>query len=162
MGKRTRIGDVVEIPTAKGLAYVQYTHYHKDPPEFGELIRILQGFYEKRPSREELEEIVKRPHRFSVFFPVKIAVTRGIFENIGHFEIPDFAREFPIFKEAITIKVRFNPDDVNWSLWDGEESWNVGKLSREDQTKYPTLVIFNDTGLIDAIETGKSQERNLC
>jgi hypothetical protein len=72
--KRTRIGDVVEIPTAKGLAYAQYTHYHKDPSEFGELIRVLQGFYEKRPSREELEEIVKKPHRFVIFFPIKYAV----------------------------------------------------------------------------------------
>jgi hypothetical protein len=162
MGKRARIGDVIEIPTSKGLAYAQYTHRHSAPPTFGDLIRVLRGFYPKRLSREKLEDLVKKPHRFSTFFPVKKAVLANFFEIVGNFVVPEFARQFPIFKEAITIKVRFNPDEVNWSLWDGEESWNVGKLSREEQMKYPTLVIFNDTGLIHAIETGKSQERDLC
>ncbi|GAB4191658.1 MAG: hypothetical protein Tsb0015_13620 [Simkaniaceae bacterium] len=162
MTKRTKIGDVIEIPTSKGLTYVQYTHRHSEPPVFGDLIRVLQGFYEKRPSRKELEEIVKKPHRFSTFFPVKYTVARNIFENVGHFEIPEFAQKFPTFKNATGLKVKFDPDEANWWLWDGEKEWKVGKLSREEQMKYPELAVYNDTGLIHAIETGKTQGRDLC
>ena len=57
---RKKIGDVIEIPTSKGFAYVQYTHYHKDPPVYGSLIRVLEGFYKTRPSEQEFSEIVKK------------------------------------------------------------------------------------------------------
>lgn len=57
---KKRIGDVIEIRTSKGLAYVQYTHEYSKPPKWGSLVRILQGFYEKRLSHEELSEVVKK------------------------------------------------------------------------------------------------------
>ena len=64
---RKKIGDVIEIPTSKGFAYVQYTHYHKDPPVYGSLIRVLQEFYKTRPSEQEFSEIVKN-HIDSKYF----------------------------------------------------------------------------------------------
>ena len=65
MGRvRKKIGDVIEIPTSKGLAYVQYTHYHQAPPVYGSLIRVLKGFYKARPSEQELAQIIVQPHRF--------------------------------------------------------------------------------------------------
>ena len=50
---------------------------------------------------------------------------------------------------------RPKPEEANWSLWDGERSWHVGKLSMEEQMKYPLEIITNDTGLIHKIETGR-------
>ena len=85
---RKKIGDVIEVPTSKGLAYVQYTHQHKDPPVFWSLIRVLQGFYKKRPSMEELGEVVDLPHRFQTFCPVYRVVNIGDFDRVGNFLVP--------------------------------------------------------------------------
>jgi hypothetical protein len=38
-----KIGDIVEIETSDGLAYVQFTAKHTTPPVFGELVRVLPG-----------------------------------------------------------------------------------------------------------------------
>ena len=148
-----KIGDVIEIPASKGLAYAQYTHKHTSFPRFGSLIRVLQGFYEKRPPEQALAELVKNPHRFQTFCPVHYGVNVGDWDRVGNFPVPEFAQKFPIFKNTNA----FPKDDQKekfWSLWDGEKSWRVGKLSIEEQMKYPRECIYNDTGLVHAIETG--------
>ncbi|MCS7123146.1 MAG: hypothetical protein RMJ17_01025, partial [Candidatus Aenigmarchaeota archaeon] len=48
--KRPKIGDVFEIKTPKGFAYVQYSIRH---PDFGEIIRVLPGLYPDRLSPSE-------------------------------------------------------------------------------------------------------------
>lgn len=150
---KKKIGDVIEIPTSKGLVYIQYTHEHTAFPVFGSLIRVLQGFFEKRPNDEELRELVKKPHRFRTFCPVHRVVNIGDWERVGNFPVPDFAQKFPIFKNTNALP-KDKHEEKLWSLWDGEKSWKVGKLSLEDQKKYPQQCIYNDTGLIQAIETG--------
>ena len=151
---RKKIGDIIEIPTSKGLAYVQYTHEHTTPPVWGSLIRVLQGFYQKRPSHEELEKIVQEPHRFQTFCIVYRVVNIGDWERVGNFPVPDFAQKFPIFKGTNHL-AKDDPNKKIWFLWDGEKEWKVGTLSLEDQMKYPTHSIYNDTGLVHAIETGR-------
>jgi len=158
---RKKIGDVIEIPTSKGLAYVQYTHYHKGPPVYGSLIRVLQGFYETRPSKQELSEIVKKPHRFQTFCPVHYGVNIGDWELVGNFSIPEFAQKFLTFKSS-NSSPKIDPKEKKWWLWDGERSWKVEKISLKEQKKYPLKKVCNDTALIKNIETGKSLGRELC
>jgi|JI9StandDraft_1071089.scaffolds.fasta_scaffold207134_2 hypothetical protein len=159
---KKRIGDVIEIPTAKGLAYVQYTHYHSTPPKYGCLIRVLQGFYDKRPDMDKIEFIVNQQHRFQTFCPIYKVVNIGDWDRIGNFPVPVFAQKFPIFKAMKYLFKRPKPEDADWYLWDGEKEWYVGKLSLKEQEKYPKEGIYNDTGLIHAIETGMSGEIKLC
>src|SRR5712692_3783054 len=66
---RIQIGDVIEIPTTKGLAYAQYTHQHRT---HGGLIRVIEPLFQSRP--REFSELAKGPARFSTFFPVTAAV----------------------------------------------------------------------------------------
>jgi hypothetical protein len=40
---RLKLGDIVEIKTAKGFAYAQYVNFHDRPPRYGTLMRILPG-----------------------------------------------------------------------------------------------------------------------
>ena len=47
MAKRIKPGDVIEIPTSRGLAYAQYALKKE---QWGALIRILAGFFEERPT----------------------------------------------------------------------------------------------------------------
>ena len=156
-----KIGDVIEIPTSKGLAYVQYTHYHKNPPVYGSLIRVLQGFYKTRPSEKEFGVVVKKPHRFQTFCPVHYGVNLGDWERVGNFPLPEFVQNFPVFKNT-NSPPNSDPKEAVWSLWDGEKSWRVGKLSLEEQLKYPLECGYNGKGLIHAIETGMSGKRKLC
>ena len=148
---RKKIGDVIEVPTSKGLAYVQYTHENKT---WGSLIRVLQGFYKTRPSNEELEKIVQEPHRFQTFCIVYRVVNIGDWERVGNFPVPDFAQKFPTFKNTSALP-KSDLKEASWSLWNGENPWRVGKLSLEEQKKYPRHGSYNDTGLVHVIETGK-------
>ena len=156
---KKKIGDVIEIPTSKGLAYVQYTHEHQEPPVYGSLVRVLDGFFEKRPSMEEICGLVKNKHRFQIFCPVHHTVNLGDWGLIGNFTIPEKFQEFPIFKNMkYLLKKPKNLQEANWTLWDGEKSWPVGKISLDEQMKYPSKMVCNDTGLIHHIETGVSYE----
>jgi hypothetical protein len=157
-----KIGDIIEVPTSKGFAYVQYTHEHKGPGTiWGSIIRVLQGFYKTRISEEELSKVVKQPHRFQTFCPVHRMVNIGDWERVGNFPVPDFAQKFPIFKNCHHTP-KIPPENRNWSLWDGEKSWRAEKLSLEEQIKYPIKVFYPGASLIRAIETGVSLGDKLC
>jgi hypothetical protein len=144
--KRLKLGDIIEIPTRKGLAFAQYTHHH---PQFGWLIRVLPGFYPDRPP--SLRQVVDQPARFSIFFPLAAAVNQGLFAKVGNEPIPERDRPFPIFREVM-------PGTKVWWLWDGERSWRVGDLT-EEQRKMPLRWIVNHKALLDMIESGWTPER---
>lgn len=144
--KRPRIGDIIEIPTAKGLCYAQYPHQH---PQFGGLIRVFDRLFSERPN--ELQKAAQGPVRFSTFFPVRAAIKRGIFRVVGNQEIASQNREFPVFRDGLedprTNKV------TTWWFWDGEREWKVGQIT-EEQRKMPIRAVWNDTFLVNRIESG--------
>lgn len=146
MTKRAQPGDIIEVSTAKGLAYVQYTHQH---PTHGGLIRVFDAVFESRPSG--FAEIVKGPVRFSTFFPVRAAVHRGIFKVVGHEVIAPQNAAFPIFR--IGIEDPKSKKVALWWFWDGEREWAVGQITSE-QRKMPLRAVWNATMLIERIETG--------
>lgn len=150
MPKRAKIGDVIEIKTKKGLAYAQYTYKHDKPPRLGALIRVLPGFFKKRPS--SFSELVKEKERFIAFFPLGAYVHRKVVSIVGNEPLPDEWKELPLFRDGIedpeTGKVTV------WWLWDGEKSWKVGELTSE-QRKLPVKPgTWNDIMLIHRIESG--------
>jgi hypothetical protein len=142
---RLKIGDIVEVPTGKGLAYVQFTHKHA---KYGSLVRALEGFHSTRPN---VLDLVNRRTQFVTFLPLGVAVSRHIFEIVGNLPVPEPDQAFPIFRGGLidpatkTVPV--------WWLWDGEREWRVGQLNRE-QWKYPIRGIWNDTLLIERLESG--------
>lgn len=148
--KKAKIGDIIEIPTAKGLAYAQYTHQH---PQFGGLIRVFDSLFHSPPT--DLAKLVEGPVRFSTFFPVRAAINRGIFKVIGHHDVASWNKPFPIFRggnaDPKTKRVAV------WWLWDGEKEWKIGKLTAE-QRKLPIHEVLNDTMLIKFIEDGWTPE----
>lgn len=144
MAKRVQIGDIIEIPTGKGLAYAQYTHQHS---QMGGLIRVFDELFSSRPSN--LSKVVNGPVRFSTFLPIKTAVNRGIFNVVGHYDVAPQNTPFPLFRngnsDPKTKKV------AAWWFWDGEKSWKVGEITPE-QRKMPIRGVWNDTLLIQRIE----------
>jgi len=55
-----------------------------------------------------------------------------------------------------------DPKEKIWWLWDGEKSWKVGKLSIDEQKKYPLKELCDITALTKSIEKGKSFSDELC
>lgn len=146
MAKRVKLGDIIEIPTSKGLAYAQFSHLH---PRYNALLRILPGLFDLRPA--DLSSIVESPEVFVPFFPLQAAINQDIFEVAGNHPVPDFAKSFPLFRAGVidpaTKKVNI------WWLWDGTKEWKVGEITPE-QRNLPLRGIWNDTLLIERIESG--------
>lgn len=142
---KPRIGDIMEIPTSKGLAYAQFTHNHR---EYGELMRVFDALFVERP---DLSAVVNSPVRFMAFFPLGPAVRRGIFKIVGNQAVAPQNLAFPLFRskglEDLTT------GQAPWWLWDGEAEWKIGALAPE-QKKLPIRGVWNDTLLIERIEQG--------
>ena len=150
MPLKVRIGDIIEIPTSKGLAYAQYAHRVKG---FGYLIRILDGVFKTRPG--DFSELVNKKHRFVTIFPLGAAVNRGIFNVVVNVDVPEEARDFPLFRAAGATTREGKV--IDWWLWDGEKSWRVGHLTPE-QYKLPIQSIPGVPVLLEMIEEGWEPE----
>lgn len=147
---KLKIGDVVEIKTAKGLAYAQYAHKHK---QYGALLRVFGDFHDNRPNG--FAELVKNKPTFMCFFPLNAAVDQGIVSIVDNVALPTEAQAFPVFRSGVT-----DPSTRKvgvWWLWDGEKEWRVGDLTAE-QRKLSIRGVWNDTLLIERIESGWTPE----
>lgn len=147
---KVRVGDVFEILTDRGLAYAQYTHRN---PLYGELIRVLPGFFDQRPS--EYGELVRRPARFCTFFPLRAAAAKRVVIIVANEPVPAEAQGFPIFRAGV-VNPTTGKVDV-WWLWDGDKEWRVGQLS-EQERRLPIRGVWNDTLLIERITSGWTPE----
>ena len=128
---------------------MQYTHRH---PTHGALVRALPGIFEERP--KSLYDLANQPARFVAFVPLNTAIKQKVFDIVARAPIPEHARKFPLFRAGAP-----GPSGriKTWWLWDGETEWRVGKLSPE-QRSLPFRSIWNDTLLIERIETGWTPE----
>lgn len=106
-------GDIVEITTESGLAYVQVTHNHVSYPE---VVRVLPGPHETRP---EITLLAKAPTVFPAMFPLGGALEQGRISGrkVGTYAIPDRDRTFPTFRMPVRDR---QGNVVYWWLWDGE------------------------------------------
>ena len=140
------MGAIVEIKTDGGLAYALCTHKNE---KYHYLLRVFKGFYDSRP--DDLDDVMSNEVQFSAFFPLGVALRKGIFEVAGHSEIPDELRRFPMFRGGFVD--RDSRKILDWFLWDGEKTYKVGKLN-DEQKAYPIRGVWNDTLLITRIENG--------
>jgi hypothetical protein len=140
------LGDVFEIKTPNGLAYLQFTL--KDS-EFGHLIRVLPGFFSKRPS--QVNEVVEKPELFFVFFPVDAAVKKGILARVTNEKIPVWAQKQPLMRRS-GLRNR-EGKALTWFIWDGEKEIRVDELNK-GQKKLSLAEIWNDTLLVERLCEG--------
>jgi len=148
--KKLKIGDVIEISTAKGLAYAYYTHKNA---MYGYMLRVFRRFYEVRP--KEFGELMNSEPTFICFFPLAAAVKEKIVEVVGNVPLSPAAQKFPLFRCGLPAPGEKKVSD--WWLWDGEKSWRVGEIT-EEQRKLPIRGIWNDTFLIERLESDWTPE----
>jgi hypothetical protein len=143
--ERTRplIGDIIEVRTAKGLGYVQYTHEHREPPTYGSLLRALPGLFARPP--DDWEALARQQELFWVFCPISAALRQkgSPFRITANVPIPDEKAGFPVFRYRAHT-------DAAWWMWDGEREW----MPKPDERGTPRALegVWNDTLLIERIE----------
>jgi hypothetical protein len=151
-----QLGDVVELKTSDGFAYVQYTHEH---PTYGELVRVLPGVYEARLDRRAVASLLKEKTVFHSFVFLEESLKEPrLARVIGNFRIPRHAKAFPVFRDGL-------PDPktgevTHWVLWDGKRQWPVGALTAE-QRKLPVRTILLLEDVAEDITRGYQPEHDL-
>lgn len=124
---RVKIGDILEVPTPSGLAYVQYTHYTQP---YGRLIRVLPDFYHSRPV--EFSQIARQKELYFVFCPVETLVIQGLLEVVANERVPDTAKNFPPLRKRGGVRPIAKGGGVShWTILQGEKETRVEKLSPE-------------------------------
>lgn len=137
---RIKVGDIFEITTPEGKAYLHYIH--KDSVT-GELVRVLQDLYSERP--KDLNEIVTLKERYMVSFPLSAAARKKIVEPVGHYSASNFSK--PKFMRT---EHRIRGEFLGWHLID-TETWHrqLVKTLSPEQKKLSPWGIWNDTLLIE-------------
>ncbi|MFA6131200.1 MAG: hypothetical protein WC730_02990 [Patescibacteria group bacterium] len=141
-------GDVFEVQTMHGLAYIQYIHVDE---ELGQLIKVFQGVYPKSLDEDELKKLAIQPERFYIYYPLSAALRAGLVEKKVYSEIetnnPPFVLRNGLERDG---KVR------NWYIYEpGVKPYLVEQLTDEQKT-YSEKAIVNHTALqeyIDCINT---------
>ena len=159
--KRARIGDVLEVSTPRGLAYIHYTSLKEDP-WYLETIRVLLGFFTTRPT--DFTELVNNPKAFFAFYPAQAAISQGLVEVVAHHPmLPE--QSFPAVYRRAGASNR-EGRVLAWFICDGAKERMVRALTQE-QLYLPVTDIFLHDSLVSALteewgpehETGVSPPR---
>ncbi len=118
-------GDIVEIETENGNAYVQITHNHVSYPE---VVRVLPGKHTTRP--EDFGVLARSKSDFVAMLPLGGAIenNRMKAEKVGNAAVPPELKAFPTFRMPIRDK---KGGIAYWWLWDGEGLEYVTELDAE-------------------------------
>jgi hypothetical protein len=148
--KRIKLGDVIEIPlSANRLAYAQFVYNNREPPGFGNLVRVLPGIFDRRP--ESFGEVVQQRERFVAYFPAQAAVRLGIVAIVAHEEIPGRFHSLPLFRAC---NQNFKTGEKTWYLCDGKPT-KLGKLPQK-YYDLPIEEIVSFDVLVERIGSGWS------
>jgi len=147
---KIKIGDIFEINTSKGKAYLHYIH--KDSTT-GELIRVLSGLYSERPAN--FNELAALKERYIISFSLSVAYKKGIVKLVG-FSSAIFFSKPKFMRTEHNIRGEF----LGWHIVD-TDNWQrqlVKNLTAEQKMLSP-WGIWNDTLLIEKLENDWSLEK---
>ncbi len=137
---RIKIGDIFEIKTPLGKAYLHYIY--KDNI-IGELIRVIPGLYSERPII--FDDLVTLRERYIISFPLAVANKQKIVEQVGYYSAAKY-RKPKFMRTEHNVRGKL----MGWHIVD-TENWHrqlVENLSPE-QKKLSPWGIWNDTLLIE-------------
>jgi hypothetical protein len=94
MGSKSAvIGDIFEIETLAGLAYVQYTH---EDEGMGQLVLVLPGLFSKRPP--QLDDLANQKELYYTFYTLEDALRKKQANLVSNHPIPDWAKPLPLVR----------------------------------------------------------------
>ena len=140
--KKPKLGDVFEIITPKGNAYLHYIHKDKT---IGDLIRVLPGLFTERP--DDFDAIASAKERYIIFFPLSAANNRKLVERVGFYPADEF--EMPKYMRT---KHFVGKEYLDWHIVD-TDTWKRQLLNSltPEQMQFSPWGIWNDTLLIERL-----------
>lgn len=146
---KIKIGDIFEINTPKGKAYLHYIY--KDSVT-GELIRVLPGLYSERPVN--FNELAALKERYIVSFPLTAANKQKIVEQVGSYTVNNFNKP-----KKMRIEHNIRGEFLGWHIVD-TDTWQrqLVKELNSEQKKLSPWGIWNDTLLIENLVNNWSLE----
>lgn len=135
---RIKLGDIFEIETPKGKAYLHYIFKTKSGID---LIRVLQGLYQELP--ENFGDLVRSKERYMIFFPLGAANYRKIVKRVGFYPADEFEKPQYMRTEHSM------PGVTAWDIVD-TDTWKrrVVKELTPEQIQLSDWAGWNDTLLI--------------
>jgi hypothetical protein len=138
------IGDIVEIETGAGLAYIHVTHEH---PSYPPVLRALPGLHAARP--HDPAALAARPGGFVAMMPLGAALARlGLAARVvAHAPPEGAARAFPTFRMPVRDRAG---EVVYWWFWDGETLRHASELT-EEEARLPMREVMGAETFLDLI-----------
>lgn len=137
--KKPKIGDICEIRTPTGLGYVQYTHLSKS---MGELVRVLPGLYESRPS--DFSRLAQEKELYFIFYTIRYVVRSRDVEIVSNQPVPEWAKPYPLMRlswgtdgTGRTTRWKIADASVEWTLEDHRRIRVVTQLTPEQKKLSP-------------------------
>lgn len=154
MAKRIQLGDIFEIETPQGKAYLQYVLKNDS---IGELIRVLPGIYSEMP--DDFESLASMKEKFLVFFPLKAAFTKKIIKRVA-LSVDTFDFEKPKHMRSIH---NIGGEFLGWHIID-TETWQrqLVKVLTPEQKQLSPWGVWNDTLLVERITSEWTPEQWVC
>ncbi|MBS8224694.1 hypothetical protein [Vannielia litorea] len=137
-------GDIVEIETSKGLAYVQVTHVH---PSYPPVVMFLNGPCDKRP--ENVSTLARVGDHTVAMVPLNGVLKKlGLrHAKAGEAEIPYAERKFPTFRMPVRGK---QGEIIYWWFWDGRGLSYATELD-EAEKKMPLREVMSSERFIEQL-----------
>lgn len=148
--KKLRIGDIFEITTPVGKAYL---HYIYENPSIGSLIRILQGLHQNTP--DDIHNLVCSQEQFMIFFPLAAAYKKNIVQNVGFFPAERYTKPQFMRTEHNLKGISLGWHIVNTDSWHRQLVENL----TPELKKLSPWGIWNDTLLIENLNSSWSLEK---
>jgi len=148
VARTAQLGDIVEIQTAKGLAYAQHVNNYMKRASDCPLMRILPGVF-KTPL-EDFEHLVAQEGSYCCFWQPDFS--EGRVHRVANVPVPKQFRKMPMFKSR-AVAVLPSGRVSEWSLWNGISRGNkaIARLTAE-QKRYPLQEIVSLDFVICRIE----------
>lgn len=153
------VGDLIELTTPAGIAYLQVTHSSKLRPVWGPVVRVIPGIFSSPLDSMDLAKHATVPTWYFTVFDVDEALASGEVTARGKFEIPAEDRQFPAFR---AFYGRRRDGRAVWSVWtggEGETDRLVGPLD-DDERRMPLLDMPRAAELASRIAGGWSPARD--
>jgi hypothetical protein len=158
--KKAKIGDIFEIKTPAGLAYVQYTH---DGGHMGELVRVLPELYPNRLS--DFEGMARQKELYFIFYTLNYALRAGQIEIVSHQPIPQWAKPYPMMRHRASIDPsgkaqlwRFVPSSSRLTLEELQRTPLVSELTPE-QRNLSIHILRSHPAMVKELARGWTPQR---
>lgn len=146
---RLRSGQILEIETPCGLAYVQYVSRHR---KYGDTIRVLPGQFSARPT--DFARLA-REHSYFAFYPAGVAVAHGLAVAVAIEAIPAGREEPGLIRRRGAISR--DGHTLTWLIVDGDREV-LRRALTADEKRLPIAAIWNHAFLVDRLAEHWSPE----